>query len=413
MDFFIKHYEKLVLAGCLLCLLIGIILVASSTTKTQVALQDDQRLAQNNVKGGQLVKSVSTETFEPEKVLRESRINLNVLGNDKSGAKGSLVEPIKYIICANDKCKKMISLYDDKCPFCGTMEPELAKKTGAEEDTDADGIPDLFEKQHPSVLNYRNPNDARQDADGDGFLNIEEYKLGTSLEDPDDFPPLAFLFRAVKVERRNLPFKLIEIDKNRRDDEPARWDVYVHCWNAKRRKAMRQGTQIGQTIADFKILRAGFNGETAWIDICPENKPAEVYRCEQNKDIPNKNLTLRFVNLVSRHKYDMRALFTPRFLLSKNVGEIFRIQKLRSSANSYITEFYRIESCDEKAGTAKVALLKDQTGAEVEQVIDIPVFNKDTDFMYESPNAQGMNGGEEGPPEEMGPPMRRNFRGGM
>ncbi len=99
----------------------------------------------------------------------------------------------------------------------------------------------------------------------------------------------------------------------------------------------------------------------------------------------------------------------------RTVGEIFRIQKLRS--NSYVTEFYRLESCDENTGTAKIALLKDQEGKEVERIIDIPVFNKENDFMYESPNARGdMMGGEEPPPEEMGPNFgpgpRRMFRGG-
>ncbi|MBR0460111.1 MAG: hypothetical protein IJJ26_12815 [Victivallales bacterium] len=407
MDFFSKHYEKLVLAGCLLCLLVAIILVASSNSKTQIATSEETRLAQDNVRGGNLVKPIDATTFEPEKVLKESRINLNVLGGEKSGAKGSLIEPIKYIICANDKCKKMISLYDDKCPFCGEIEPELAKKTGADEDTDSDGMPDIFEKQYPSILNYRNPNDAKQDADSDGFLNIEEYKNGTGIDDPDDFPPIACLFRALTVERRNIPFKLVDIDTNHHDDDPSRWDVAVFCYHHKKRKMARQSTQIGQVIANYKILRGGI-GATPWIEICPEKNPSEVYRCELNKDVPNKNLSLRFMYLASRHKYDLRVL-SARFVMLKTVGEIFRFQKQRSS--SLVTEYYRLESCDENTGTAKIALLKDPEGKEVERVIDIPVFNKDNDFMYESPNArEGM--GEEMPPDDMGPGPRRMFRGG-
>ncbi len=273
MDFFNKHYEKLVLAGCLLCLLIGIILVASSTQKTEATIQEDTLQARNNVQGGNLVKAIDATTFEPEQVLKESRINLNVLGGEKSGAKGSLVEPIKYIICANDKCKKMISLYDDKCPFCGEIEPELAKKTGAEEDTDSDGIPDIYEKQYPSILNYRYPNDAKMDHDNDGFLNIEEYKNGTGIDDPDDFPPIACLFRALKVERRNIPFKLVDLDTNHHDDEPARWDIAVFCYHHKKRKMARQSTQIGQVIAGYKILR-GAAGASPWIEVSPEKNPS-------------------------------------------------------------------------------------------------------------------------------------------
>jgi len=45
-------------------------------------------------------------------------------------------------------------------------------------DTDDDGMPDSWEKKHG--LNPRDPSDADKDPDGDGYTNLEEYKMGTN-----------------------------------------------------------------------------------------------------------------------------------------------------------------------------------------------------------------------------------------
>jgi hypothetical protein len=45
-------------------------------------------------------------------------------------------------------------------------------------DRDADGVPDEWELQHG--FNPADASDGRQDADGDGYTNLEEYLNGTS-----------------------------------------------------------------------------------------------------------------------------------------------------------------------------------------------------------------------------------------
>ncbi|MFV0365483.1 MAG: hypothetical protein ACK5JS_03130 [Mangrovibacterium sp.] len=45
-------------------------------------------------------------------------------------------------------------------------------------DTDGDGVPDKWEKQHK--LDYKNPADGAHDADEDGYTNVEEYINGTN-----------------------------------------------------------------------------------------------------------------------------------------------------------------------------------------------------------------------------------------
>jgi len=45
-------------------------------------------------------------------------------------------------------------------------------------DMDDDGMPDSWEKKHG--LNPKDPSDAKKDADGDGYTNLEEYEMGTN-----------------------------------------------------------------------------------------------------------------------------------------------------------------------------------------------------------------------------------------
>jgi len=58
----------------------------------------------------------------------------------------------------------------------GGWPPEY-KKAEAPADSDADGMPDEWEKKYG--LNPNDPSDASKDADGDGYTNIEEYINGT------------------------------------------------------------------------------------------------------------------------------------------------------------------------------------------------------------------------------------------
>lgn len=53
------------------------------------------------------------------------------------------------------------------------------------QDTDGDGMTDTFETEYYPTLNPNNPNDADEDPDNDGLLNINEQAWGTDPTDPD------------------------------------------------------------------------------------------------------------------------------------------------------------------------------------------------------------------------------------
>ena len=52
-------------------------------------------------------------------------------------------------------------------------------------DFDKDGLPTGFERRYSSFLNPNDASDAAKDQDKDGLTNLEEYQLGTLIDDPD------------------------------------------------------------------------------------------------------------------------------------------------------------------------------------------------------------------------------------
>lgn len=57
------------------------------------------------------------------------------------------------------------------------------QKSLSQRDTDSDSMPDYWEKIYS--LNWNNPGDAGQDAEGDGLSNLEEYNHKTDPTDSD------------------------------------------------------------------------------------------------------------------------------------------------------------------------------------------------------------------------------------
>ena len=84
---------------------------------------------------------------------------------------------------AGKSCGLPIPFGLEKCPICGVAQKKEETPTF---DTDADGMPDDYEKKHG--LDPNDAGDATADADGDGFTNIEEFEAGTSPSDPASHP---------------------------------------------------------------------------------------------------------------------------------------------------------------------------------------------------------------------------------
>ena len=107
------------------------------------------------------------------------------------------------------ECLKPIPFDATVCAFCQAKQPEGISPD--EMDSDGDGIPDKFEREHG--LNPMDANDAAIDTDNDGFTNKEEWQSGTKLNDAKDYPSPVAKLRFVRSV--NNPFKLRFVAESR------------------------------------------------------------------------------------------------------------------------------------------------------------------------------------------------------
>jgi hypothetical protein len=406
LEFLLRHYEKMILSLVLLCLLGSIFLVMVMFGETRDKLVGDFQQAENQARGGALVNLLDRDVFTAEKNLTDPRKLLSINAKGKEDRKGSLLEPNRYIKCHKQECPYLISLANSACPFCGTTQPELGKDAAEGDDSDNDGLPDLFEQRH-AFLNVYNPTDATQDYDNDGFLNIEEYRAGTALDDPDSFPPLGNLLRTVKIFRRPLPLMLRSVDEGRTADK-SKWDVSVSAWDNTRRRNVNRTIRIGDRVNDFELLDVTRQGEgdnaVFQITICPANQKDDLYTLTQGKPEFSKTTTVQMVYLASRQREHARAVLQ-RFAMVRNVGDEFPLTKRKSTGNH--VEYYRVKSADEAARTVVVELLDQAKGAPVAE-ISLPSLTPAVDFITPAAGGGGMMGNDgammmEGPEEGIMP----------
>lgn len=74
-----------------------------------------------------------------------------------------------------------------------------AQPLGAPLDVDGDGIDDVYELQHPTILNPLLVSDALQDPDGDARSNLREYQDGTDPLTADSIPTSTSLFPGLVI----------------------------------------------------------------------------------------------------------------------------------------------------------------------------------------------------------------------
>lgn len=406
MEFLLRHYEKIILGLALLFLLGGIFLVMVMFGETRNKLVDEFQQAESQARGGGLVELLDQSLFTAEANLTDSRKVLAINAKSKEDRKGSLLEPNRYIKCTKPDCMYLIPLSSSTCPFCATAQPDLGKDASEGDDSDNDGLPDLFEQRY-AFLNVYNPVDATQDYDNDGFLNVEEFKAGTMLDDPDSFPPLANLLRFAKIFRRPLPVVLRSVDEGRSDDK-TKWDVSVNVWDNTRRRNVTRTIRIGDKINDYDLLDISREGAGAaavyQITVCPTGQKDDVYRLVQGKTELSKITTVQMVYLFSRQREHARAVLQ-RFVMVRNVGDEFPLNKRKSTGN--IVEYYRLKAADEAAKTVVVEQLDQAKGKPVAEINLLP-FTPATDFIVPAAGAGNAMGGDgammmEGPEEGIMP----------
>jgi hypothetical protein len=152
------HWEKIVLG---LVVLIAIIVVVIKVT------------------GGMAVPELATKPAVTSPGTGERDLFSAIIERAKSPAPTTLAfnyfaHPwLQY--CTN--CKKLQPRWSVTCPECGAT-------VSYKDDSDDDGIPNAWERQHG--LDWTNPADAAADQDGDGLTALEEFKRNSDPQQAAD-----------------------------------------------------------------------------------------------------------------------------------------------------------------------------------------------------------------------------------
>jgi len=157
MKFLTDHWEKLILAGVALLLLLALALhlTGGGSHRTFTASGEAVTLGSNVYLADYATVIARAGTNAPA-VLEPDRMDHSYLQ-----------------FCS--QCKKLQPKWSVKCPECEAV-------VNYPEDEDKDGMPNLWEREHG--LDWTNPADANEDPDKDGFTNLEEYKWAKGSTDP-------------------------------------------------------------------------------------------------------------------------------------------------------------------------------------------------------------------------------------
>lgn len=189
-----KHYDKLIVAGVFAFLAYSVTAYVSG----KAALKSGDRRFDAELSS---LKPAHPDVAKASDAMYVAALDAIKNPAESSEKKSFLVAP-ERVFCVN--CKAPIPLKFDTCPYCEAAQPS---ETVTEDwDTDGDGLPDAWEKEHG--LNPLEAGDALADADNDGFTNIEEYKAGTDIRDPKSHPPRADFLRVAKIDADTFPYVL-------------------------------------------------------------------------------------------------------------------------------------------------------------------------------------------------------------
>ncbi len=173
-----------------------------------------------------------------------------------------LLDNFKSARCPNPKCSKIIPLYDflnkpHRCPICNFDLPTPDTDDGPpppppiKGDSDGDGISDQIENQWGTDPNK---NDSNIDSDGDGFVNIYEYKYipMTNGGKARSHPPLWHRLYVRDIRRTLLDIRLKKITVTGSDKED--WDVQVNTQGGRKSKFMIIGDTIKVNKKLYKLV---------------------------------------------------------------------------------------------------------------------------------------------------------------
>ena len=206
-NFFKDHYDWLVAAAGLALLAgVGVLFAMSLDSSPEAARAACEAELKSRTPAHKDVPAADLTLLEKVMAGLEKPSLLDPL----SDKEGNFLASECRVYCQNPDraaCHKPIPYKSKVCPFCGFQQPseESAEAVRGGVDADKDGLPDAWELKYG--LNPNDPADAKLDADGDTFTNLEEFEAKTDPKNPDSHPDfLESLALASALRTEELPF---------------------------------------------------------------------------------------------------------------------------------------------------------------------------------------------------------------
>jgi len=234
-----RHYDKAIAVVVLVALLVSLFELAHSAADSK----DRKRSYEEGVKNMRPQHATLTPLpVDPyEKTLRDlhfpqtARASTNGVG---------LFIPQRRVWCVD--CMYPIPFAAAECPFCHTKQPLPGEPPDPSvADSEGKGIPDKWRIKHfnhPFAM-AEDQSRAEDDADNDGFTNLQEFQAGTNPRDPKDHPDPMVLLRFKEITTRPYPF--IFTSATRMPDESLQ--LFFNMKEGDRTYSAKKGEAVGKT----------------------------------------------------------------------------------------------------------------------------------------------------------------------
>ncbi len=196
-DFFTAHYEKLIVVGVLVLFLVSLYVLVTGAGDAGADRKFESALSDVRNKERKPLAALSDAAYASACASMEEPYRME-------GTNVAFLVPPERVLCADPTCQLLVAPGAETCAD-GHRQPKENAVPEEGLDSDNDGMPDAWEREHG--LNPIEPEDADHDPDGDHFTNREEYEAGT---DPGSAKSHPALHRFLRVKETSVtPFRFV------------------------------------------------------------------------------------------------------------------------------------------------------------------------------------------------------------
>lgn len=287
----IRQYDKVLAVLVLVGLLVSLFVLARSGSESRDREQAHRRAVDALRPTVPLATPLDLQPYD--QALRDLEHPLTA-GNTSTNDQGVFV-PDNRVWCVD--CHYPIPYGALECPFCHAPQPPTGggEQPQTKTDSDNDGMPDEWMVKyfkHPLAM-AEDHSLANDDADNDGFSNIEEFQAHTSPVDPHDHPPYVSRMKLKEIHAKLFPFVFKSYSKM----PNGKWKCAFNLKAEDRTWIVEEGQPVGNTgltleTFEYKVDRRPnpkLNGNLSDVDVScahlvrPETKQTFLLRIDDGQ----------------------------------------------------------------------------------------------------------------------------------